>query len=61
VVGFDGTAASETSEPPLTTVRQPLVRLGQEMATMLLRRIEEPDLPAERLILPVELIVRSSA
>ncbi len=61
VVGFDGTAGSETTEPPLTTVRQPLVRLGQEMAAMVLRRIEEPDLPAEQLILPVELVVRSSA
>lgn len=61
VVGFDGTPGSETSEPPLTTVRQPLVRLGQEMTAMLLRRIEEPELPAEHLILPVELVVRSSA
>ncbi len=61
VVGFDGTAGSETTDPPLTTVRQPLVRLGQEMAAMVLRRIEEPDLPTEQLVLPVELVVRSSA
>ncbi|GAA3530124.1 LacI family DNA-binding transcriptional regulator [Aeromicrobium panaciterrae] len=61
VVGFDGTAGSETTDPPLTTVRQPLVRLGQEMAAMVLRRIEDPDLPTEQLVLPVELVVRSSA
>jgi DNA-binding LacI/PurR family transcriptional regulator len=61
VVGFDGTAGSETTDPPLTTVRQPLVQLGQEMAGMLLRHIEEPGPVAESLILPVELVVRSSA
>ncbi len=61
VVGFDGTAGSETTVPPLTTVRQPLARLGQEMADMLLRQIEEPVTEAEHLILPVELVVRSSA
>ena len=43
VVGFDGTTASESIDPPLTTVRQPLGPLGKEMTDMLLRHISGED------------------
>jgi len=60
VIGFDGTKASETTEPPLSTVRQPLVELGRGMAEMLLRHIDASDATVEAEILPIELIVRES-
>ncbi|MBC7631134.1 LacI family DNA-binding transcriptional regulator [Aeromicrobium sp.] len=60
VVGFDGTPASETTDPPLTTVHQPLTRLGQEMAAMLLRQIDADEPTKEHLVLPVDLLVRGS-
>ena len=60
VIGFDGTTASETTEPPLSTVRQPLTLLGREMGAMLLRHIDEGEPVEERKVLPVELLVRGS-
>jgi DNA-binding LacI/PurR family transcriptional regulator len=60
VIGFDGTKGSETTEPPLSTVRQPLVELGRGMAEMLLRHIDDSDETVEAEILPIELIVRES-
>lgn len=60
VIGFDGTTASETTEPPLSTVRQPLVQLGRGMAEMLLRHIDAGEPADEHLVLPVELLVRGS-
>lgn len=60
VIGFDGTTASETSDPPLSTVRQPLVELGRGMAEMLLRHVDADARPTDQVVLPVELIVRES-
>ena len=40
VVGFDDSPFSATSEPPLTTMSQPMVELGAEMARQLLRKLE---------------------
>lgn len=60
VIGFDGTQASGTTEPPLSTVRQHLVELGRGMAEMLLRHIDDSDQTIEAEILPIELIVRES-
>jgi DNA-binding LacI/PurR family transcriptional regulator len=62
VIGFDGTMASETTDPPLSTVRQPLVELGRAMAQMLLRHVDAGGHGAapEHVVLPVELIVRGS-
>ncbi|MET0929976.1 MAG: LacI family DNA-binding transcriptional regulator [Aeromicrobium sp.] len=60
VIGFDGTTASETTDPPLSTVRQPLVQLGRRMAEMLLRHVDAGEPVPEHSVLPVELIVRQS-
>ncbi|MET8302193.1 LacI family DNA-binding transcriptional regulator [Micromonospora sp. NPDC005211] len=60
VIGFDDIETAAYTEPPLTTVRQPIVELGRSMTRQLLRmaageRIE----PA--LLLPTELVRRESA
>ena len=36
VIGFDDTPDASISDPPLTTVRQPIVEFGRRMAKMLL-------------------------
>jgi len=59
VVGFDDLPIARTTEPPLTTVHQPVRALGQEMARMLLALMagEHPN----PLLLPTHLVVRASA
>ncbi len=60
VVGFDDIAAAGYNMPSLTTVRQPLRRMGQVAAETLLRRIEGwKEYPQEIAIEP-ELVVRES-
>ncbi|WP_018502719.1 LacI family DNA-binding transcriptional regulator [Parafrankia discariae] len=61
VIGFDDAAPAAYADPPLTTVRQPVERLGAEMVHQLLRRIADPTGPAASVILPTELVIRSSA
>ncbi|MBV1851668.1 LacI family DNA-binding transcriptional regulator [Catellatospora tritici] len=60
VVGFDDFEISRYSDPPLTTVRQPILDLGRELARQLLRAIAGQD-AAPSTILPTELVVRASA
>ncbi|MDI6103930.1 LacI family DNA-binding transcriptional regulator [Actinoplanes sp. NEAU-A12] len=61
VIGFDDFDISRYSDPPLTTVRQPIGEAGRTMARQMLRLIGgDPDVEPS-LILPTELIVRSSA
>jgi DNA-binding LacI/PurR family transcriptional regulator len=60
VVGIDNARESITSPIPLTTVRLPLIELGQQAVEMLLSIIDgTPDEPLQRNI-PGELIVRQS-
>lgn len=61
VVGFDDAPLASYADPPLTTVRQPVELLGQEMVRLLLHRLLDPDGEPESIILPTELVVRSSA
>jgi len=60
VVGFDDIPAAAISNPPLTTVRQPILRTGSIAAEMLIERIEHPEAQASRIILPTELVIRAS-
>jgi DNA-binding LacI/PurR family transcriptional regulator len=61
VVGFDDAPLASYADPPLTTIRQPVERLGQEMVRLLLHRLSEPQCEPQTVILPTELVVRSSA
>lgn len=61
VVGFDDVPLASCSKPPLTTIRQPIRMLGQEMVRSLLHRLSEPLGKPTPIILPTELVVRSSA
>jgi len=62
VVGFDDIQSAAFQRPQLTTVRQPLKKMGMMAAEALLRRIARPDddtYPRQIVIEP-ELVVRKS-
>jgi len=61
VLGFDDVPWAALLEPPLATVRQPVAELGRTAVTLLHERIQAPELPIRRTVLPVELIPRRSA
>lgn len=42
VTGFDGIPLSRLVRPPLTTVRQPIRRLGEEAVELLVQRLADP-------------------
>ena len=60
VVGFDNISESALSSPPLTTVGQPIRRIGHDAVVMLLRLIAGEDLGASHVTLPTTLVVRGS-
>jgi len=63
LVSFDDLPVAAAVDPALTTVRQPMERLGSMAADLLLNLLENPPdvpAPAHRIILPAKLIVRDS-
>jgi LacI family transcriptional regulator len=60
VVGYDDTPDAEFASPPLTTVRQPTIRVGEEGVRLLMRLIDNPGRAPEQIVLTTELIARSS-
>lgn len=63
LVGFDDIPVASVVEPALTTVRQPIERLGSMAVEVLLGLLRDaPDVraPTHKIILPAELIVRES-
>jgi DNA-binding LacI/PurR family transcriptional regulator len=60
VVGFDDSALMTCTEPPLTTVRQPIEALGQAAVTLLVSQIEGAAVTADELLFEPELVVRGS-
>ena len=60
VVGFDDITESALSDPPLTTVQQPIRRMGHDAMAMVLALIEGDDPSDTHVTLDTTLIVRSS-
>lgn len=60
VVGFDDVPVSSVLVPKLTTVRQPLVDMGQCATKILIDLIQNPEEKQSSVILPTKLIVRES-
>jgi DNA-binding LacI/PurR family transcriptional regulator len=60
VVGFDDTAIARHTDPPLTTVRQPIIQIGRQMARQVLRLVSGEQIEP-MMTLPTELVVRQSA
>jgi DNA-binding LacI/PurR family transcriptional regulator len=61
VVGFDDSPLATSTQPPLSSVRQPIEEMGREMARQLLRAIREPTNPPRYVILDTRLVARESS
>jgi LacI family transcriptional regulator len=60
ITGFDDIPLSEHFHPALTTVHQPIYRIGEMVCEMLIKRIQnQPIDPFQQLFIP-ELVVRQS-
>jgi LacI family transcriptional regulator len=60
VTGFDDIYLGALLSPPLTTVHQPLQRLGERACELLLERIADPSLPRRVERLPATVVARES-
>jgi DNA-binding LacI/PurR family transcriptional regulator len=64
VVGFDDIESAAFQSPGLTTVRQPLRKMGRMAAQVILRRIGRPDEKFDgepfQLVVEPELIIRGT-
>jgi DNA-binding LacI/PurR family transcriptional regulator len=59
VAGFEDSVLARHTNPPLTTVRQPVEELGRTMARIL-TDITQHGAPRRQITLPTELVVRES-
>ena len=60
VVSFDGLFDPRQTDPPLTTVSQPVRQTGEEAVNMLLEILNDGDSTPRSRIFPTELTIRSS-
>jgi LacI family transcriptional regulator, repressor for deo operon, udp, cdd, tsx, nupC, and nupG len=60
VVGYDDSPFMACTEPPLTTVRQPIEAIGQAVVRLLVREVAGDAVPADELLFEPELVVRGS-
>ncbi|WP_305782452.1 LacI family DNA-binding transcriptional regulator [Symbioplanes lichenis] len=60
VVGFDDSALMTCTDPPLTTVRQPIELMGQAAVDVLVKQIEGGPSTTDELLFEPELVVRGS-
>jgi LacI family transcriptional regulator len=61
ITGFDDTPMAEHSHPPLTTVHQPVYKIGGMVTEMLIHRIQGKILDNEKIILKPSLVIRQSS
>jgi DNA-binding LacI/PurR family transcriptional regulator len=61
VVGFEDSVLAKQTDPPLTTVHQPVEEMGREMARLLLDLISGEVEPDSSVILDTHLVNRASA
>jgi DNA-binding LacI/PurR family transcriptional regulator len=61
LVGYDDSAIAASTEPPLSSVRQPIEEMGREMARLVLTGVEAKARAPRRMILGAELVVRKSS
>ena len=61
IVGFDDSPLTTTTQPLLSSVRQPIEEMGREMTRLLMQEIRSPGAPPRRVILDTQLIVRGSS
>ncbi|MDT7798911.1 MAG: LacI family transcriptional regulator [Actinomycetota bacterium] len=60
VIGFDDIPLAAHTQPPLTTVRQPLRQMGETAARQLLAQLAGAPSPSAPLVVPTTLVIRES-
>jgi DNA-binding LacI/PurR family transcriptional regulator len=60
VIGFDDSAFMTCTDPPLTTVRQPIETMGQAAVDLLVTQIDGAGVTTDELLFEPELVVRDS-
>lgn len=60
VVGYDDIPVAEFSDPPLTTIRQPMREVGQVATRLLIQAIENPGAEPKGTLLQATLVKRKS-
>jgi DNA-binding LacI/PurR family transcriptional regulator len=60
VIGYDDSAFMACTDPPLTTIRQPIESMGQAVVSLLVDQVSGAGAPAEELFFETELVVRGS-
>jgi DNA-binding LacI/PurR family transcriptional regulator len=60
VVGYDDSALMSCTEPPLTTVRQPIESMGRTVIELLMAQISGAAEPGDELLFEPELVLRGS-
>jgi LacI family transcriptional regulator len=60
VIGFDDIPQASLIRPTLTTINQPLEKMGRVSTQMLLDLLHEPEKKVNRIELPTQLVVRDS-
>jgi LacI family transcriptional regulator len=60
LAGFDDIPMAAQLDPPLTTIRQPIKRMGSLAVETLIEAIHQPEIQPRRIVLQPELIVRAS-
>jgi DNA-binding LacI/PurR family transcriptional regulator len=60
VVGYDDSAFMNCTDPPLTTVRQPIESMGRAAVELLVGQIDGAVISTDELLFEPELVVRGS-
>ncbi|MEN3309004.1 MAG: hypothetical protein V7603_5206 [Micromonosporaceae bacterium] len=60
VIGYDDSTFMTCTDPPLTTVRQPIEAIGQAAVALLANQIAGNPVPTDEMLFDPELVVRSS-
>jgi len=60
VVGYDDIPEAEFSDPPLTTIRQPMQEVGKAATRLLIKMIEDSTATPQQILFDPELVIRSS-
>jgi len=61
LVGFDNSAVARHTDPPLTSVDQPIAEMGREMVRLLLAKIDGDETGDSETVLGTRLVIRGSA
>lgn len=60
VIGFDDSALMNCTDPPLTTVRQPIESMGRMIIELLMRQMTSDNAHGDELMFAPELVARAS-